>query len=218
MHRISKKELAILDRIEVWYIRDLVEVVPYNCENKQPAVKAFVYVFDPAKVEKNPSQFSANPPKERYMDILLEGATKFGLENTFIENNLSSVEFVARKELKDLRVFDPPEEALPEWTVGEMQEKDRANEDIVFLALKTKVIRFDLNGVTEHTPILKRDRGTQWAHLIASKYMYDPKFGVPAKVEDMTDDHHRYVEDMVLDSLIIGEVNNRWIVVASLKI
>eukprot|EP00090_Calanus_glacialis_P006347 TRINITY_DN14957_c0_g1_i1.p1 TRINITY_DN14957_c0_g1~~TRINITY_DN14957_c0_g1_i1.p1 ORF type:complete len:288 (+),score=82.83 TRINITY_DN14957_c0_g1_i1:23-865(+) len=218
VHRISKKELAILDKIEVWYIRDLVEVVPYYGENKQPAVKAFVYVFDPAKVEKNPSQFAANPPKERYMDILLEGAKYFGLENTFIENNLSSVEFVARKELKDLRVFDPPEEALPEWTVGEMQEKDRANEDIVFLALKTKVIRFDLNGVTEHTPILKRDRGTQWAHLIASKYMYDPKFGVPAKVEDMTDDHHRYVEDMVLDSLIIGEVNNRWIVVASLKI
>ena len=48
--------------------------------------------------------------------------------------------------------------------------------------------------------------------------MYDPKFGVPAKVDDMTDDHHRYVEDMVLDSLIIGEVNNRWTVVASLKI
>ena len=58
VHRISKKELAILDRIEVWYIRDLVEVVPYYGENKQPAVKAFVYVFDPAKVEKNPSQFA----------------------------------------------------------------------------------------------------------------------------------------------------------------
>ena len=73
VHRISKKELGILDMIEVWYIRDLVEVVPYYGENKQPAVKAFVYVFDPAKVEKNPSQFAANPPKERYMDILLEG-------------------------------------------------------------------------------------------------------------------------------------------------
>ena len=72
----------------------------------------------------------------------------------------------------------------------------------MFVALKTKVIRFDLTGVTEHTHILKRDRGTQWAHLIASKYIYDPK----------------YVEDMVLDSFIIGDVNDRWTVVASLKI
>ena len=95
---------------------------------------------------------------------------------------------------------------------------EKENEDIVFVALKTKVIRFDLTGVTEHTHILKRDRGTQWAHLIASKYMYDPKFGVPAKVEDITDEHHRYVEDMVLDSFIIGEVKDRWTVVASLKI
>ena len=75
-----------------------------------------------------------------------------------------------------------------------------------------------MTGVTEHMNILKRDRGTRWAHLIAGKYIYDPMFGVPARVEDMTDDHHRYVEDMVLESLIIGEVNKSWTVVASLKI
>eukprot|EP00091_Calanus_sinicus_P001464 TRINITY_DN11455_c0_g1_i1.p1 TRINITY_DN11455_c0_g1~~TRINITY_DN11455_c0_g1_i1.p1 ORF type:complete len:140 (+),score=30.70 TRINITY_DN11455_c0_g1_i1:137-556(+) len=73
VHQISMKELAILDKIEVWYIRDLVDVVPYNGDNQQPAIKAFVYVFDPAKVKNNPSEFAANPPKERYMDILLEG-------------------------------------------------------------------------------------------------------------------------------------------------
>ena len=48
--------------------------------------------------------------------------------------------------------------------------------------------------------------------------MYDPKFGVPNKVVDMSDEHFSYVENMVLDSLIIEEVNNRWSVVAFLKI
>ena len=219
LHKISLEDLAILDKIEVWYIRDLVEVVPYHGEDKEPAVKAFVYVFDPAKVEKNPDQYAPNPPKERYMDILLEGARYFGLKKDFIEKNLVNVEFVARKELSKLRVFALPEESLPEWTVEEMQKKDRENEDVVFVALKTKVVRFDLTGVSSgHTHILKRDRGTRWAHLIASKYMYDPKFGVPNKVVDMSDEHFSYVEDMVLDSLIIGEVNNKWSVVAFLKI
>ena len=54
------------------------------------------------------------------MDILLEGAKYFGLEKTFIDNNLENVDFVARKKLNDLRVFDPQEGSLPEWTVEEM--------------------------------------------------------------------------------------------------
>jgi len=217
LHRISREELDMLDRIEVWYIRDLVDVVPYNGDIKLPAVKAFVYVFDPKSVENNPEQFAENPPKERYLEILLEGAKYFGLDRTFIENNLENVKFVPRKPLSELRIFKLPEDSLPTWTFEEMKEKDEENVEIVYVALKNKIVRFDLTGVIEHTHILKRDRGTRWAHEIASKYMYDPMFGVPRLVGDMTDEHHRYVEDMVLDSLIIGEVNKRWTVVAELK-
>merc|ERR1711936_945134 len=218
VHRITSKELEVLDRIEAWYIRELVDVVPYQGNKMLPTVKANVYVFDPKKVEINPEQYAENPPEERYLEILMEGAKHFGLDKTFVKNNLENVKFVPRKCLSELRIFELPDHPLPSSSFQKMQEKDKENVDIVFLALKNKILRFDLTGVrSAHTFILKRDRGTRWGYEIASKYMYDPQFGVPAHVQDMTDDHYKYLEDMVLDSLIIGEVNTSWTVVALLE-
>jgi gamma-glutamylcyclotransferase (GGCT)/AIG2-like uncharacterized protein YtfP len=70
VHRITRHELEMLDKIEGWYVKDLVEVVPYRFEQKLPSIKTFVYVFDQIMVEKYPENFAENPPKARYMEIL----------------------------------------------------------------------------------------------------------------------------------------------------
>jgi len=219
LHRITSKELAVLDKIEVMYIRELVEVVPYVGDEEYTPVQAYVYIFDPAKVVQNPDRFTDNPPAERYMDILKEGAKYFGLKKEFIEKKLENVQIIPRKSLQELRVFKVPNEELPEWTLKEMKDKDKEDIDVVYVGLQKKILRLNLKDLpnNSHTQILKRDRGTLWAYEIASKFMYDPKFGVPQTVEDMTDDHHRYVEDLILDSFISGELNNRWRIVALLK-
>ena len=71
VHRITRKELEVLDRIEVWYIMELVEIVPYHGNNMLPTDKAYVYVFDPEKVKINPEQYTENPPKSK-LQILME--------------------------------------------------------------------------------------------------------------------------------------------------
>jgi gamma-glutamylcyclotransferase (GGCT)/AIG2-like uncharacterized protein YtfP len=77
VHRITRQELDMLDKIEVWYIKDLVKVVPYDHEKKQPAVNAFVYVFDPNMIEKYPEKFAGTPSKSQIYGNITRGGKPF---------------------------------------------------------------------------------------------------------------------------------------------
>jgi len=216
VHRITKNELAILDKIEVWYERDLVEVTPYQGDELEKPVNAYVYVFIRDEVKANPDRFAPNPPQERYRDILLEGAQFHGVKQSFVESKIQNIKYVPRKSIETLRVFQVPSSSLPTWTLEIMSEKDKEDKNMIYVALKNKIIRFDLTNLTDHTQILKRDRGTHWSFLVGSKYIYDPKYGVPASPKEMKDEHYKVVEDLILDSIIIGEISNRWEMVAFL--
>ena len=156
-----------------------------NCEQKLPTVKAFVYAFDPIMVEKYPEKFAENPPKARYMEILQEGANYFSLDRRFVEIIHLNIEIIPRKPLNELKRLKLPEGSLPAWNFQMMQENDKENKEIIFLALNNKIVRFDLNGITENIHFIRKDRGTHFAFQIASKYWYEPKYGVSKQVEDM---------------------------------
>jgi hypothetical protein len=152
------------------------------------------------------------------MEILQEGANHFRLDSTFVETKLFNIEIIARKPLNELKTIKLPEGPLPAWTFEMMQEKDEGSKEIIFLALNNKILRFDLNNITENTThFIRQNRGTHFGFQIASKYWYEPKYGVPKQVEDMQEEVHRYVEDMVVESVLIGEVSRRWTIVAILK-
>ena len=119
--------------------------------------------------------------------------------------------------MNELKTLKLPEGSLPAWNFQMMQENDKENKEIIFLALNNKIVRFDLNGITENTHFKGKDRGTNFAFQIASKYWYEPKYGVPKQVEDMQEELQCYVEDMVVESVLIGEVSKRWTIVATLK-
>ena len=119
------------------------------------------------------------------MEILQEGANYFSLDGTFVETKL---EIIPRKPLNKIKILNLPEGSSPEWNFQMMQENDKENKEIIFLALNNKIVRFDLNGITENTHFIRKDRGTNFAFQIASKYWYEPKYGVPKQVEDMEEE------------------------------
>ena len=222
LHRISSKELAELDIIEFWYVKEKVQVLPYQGAwdaSETLSVEANVYVFDPEALSADPDKFSENPPSERYLDILKEGAKQFGLDPAFVERYLTNSKCVPRKQVTELRCFSIPscDLPLPTWSFEQVKAKDKEDEDIIFLALNKKVLRFDLRLPVKYTKVVRLNRGKQWAFQIVSKFRYDPRFGVPATYEDMTEEHRLYVEDTVLDSYLVGELNKRWSIVALLR-
>jgi len=225
LHRITKEELVKLDKIETWYVRDKVDVCTYNGDKSTDAeaATAYVYVFNPELVAKDPELFNEHPPKERYMDILKEGAREYGVDRDYISNALDAVFFEPRKLKADMKSFKELSKKgtddialLPIWTMEEMKKKDGEDPDIVYTALNRNILRLDISEPCAHRGILQTSRGTQLAYMIAGKWIYDPMFGVPGDYEDMSEDQCCAVEDWFIEFFLVGDMENSWSLVAQL--
>ena len=91
LHRITKEESNILDAIEILYTKETVEVSPYHQEGDKDTVQAVVYVFDEEQIARDPEKMSHHPPGARYMEILQEGAAKFGLDQEYVRTQLGTL-------------------------------------------------------------------------------------------------------------------------------
>eukprot|EP00090_Calanus_glacialis_P006348 TRINITY_DN14957_c2_g1_i1.p1 TRINITY_DN14957_c2_g1~~TRINITY_DN14957_c2_g1_i1.p1 ORF type:complete len:279 (+),score=63.49 TRINITY_DN14957_c2_g1_i1:113-838(+) len=225
LHRITKEELIKLDKIETWYVREKVEVCSYGGDMSKDtqSTLAYVYVFNPELVAKDPELFKEHPPKERYIEILKEGAIEYGVDNNYISKTLETVYYEPRKSKTDLKSFkqlikngSQDTQILPSWTMEELREKDKENSDNVFIALNKNVLRLDISEPCAHREILQTSRGTQLAFIIAGKWIYDPMFGVPANFEEMSEDQCRAVEDWFIEFFLVGDMENSWSLVAKL--
>ena len=99
LHRLPKLQMETLDKIESLYAigKDVtIQLYQENGLNDESShkyandykdeefasnlVRGKVYILNEDIVSKNPNQFTTNPPSERYIDILKEGAKHFGIE------------------------------------------------------------------------------------------------------------------------------------------
>jgi len=225
LHRITAEELVKLDKIETWYVREKVKVVTYEGEMSKDTedAQAYVYVFNPELVAKDPDLFKEHPPKERYMEILKEGAKEYGVDKDYVSKTLETAKFVPRKPKTEMKAFKLPRKegsdepiVLPNWTMADMKQKDTEDPDRVFIALNQNILQLDISEPCAHRGILQTSRGTQLAFIIAGKWIYDPKFGVPAIYENMTKDQCASVEDWFIEFFIVGDMEERWSIVAQL--
>ena len=223
LHRITKDELVKLDKIETWYIREKVPVTEYHDGDMKNVDKegtlAYVYVFKPDLLAKDPELFAEHPPKQRYLDILKEGAKDYGVDEDYINNVLNATEFVPRKSISELKSFKLLVETdnLPGWSMEEVKAKDSEQEHVVFIAVNQYVVRLDVTEPCAQREILQTSRGSQLSFVIAGKWIYEPLHGVPSSYEDMSEAHRAEVEDWFIEFFLVGDLETKWKVVASLK-
>jgi len=225
LHRVTKEELAKLDKIETWYIRDLVELTCYEGRKEKVTGKVMgsVYVLNPELVNNDPDLFNEYPPKERYMDILKEGATKHGVDEAYINDVLGKTEFDPRKSKKDWKTFkkiakdtNKEYETLPQMNLDDIKKKNNENEDIIFAALNNNVLRLDISEPCTHRGIIQSRDSDQLSYIVAAKWIYDPLYGVPESYEDMGEDQRLAVEDWFIEFFLVGDMVDRWSLVAKL--
>ena len=106
---------------------------------------------------------------------------------------------------------------VPTWTMKQVSEKDKENPDIIYTALNTNILRLDITEPCAQRGILETSRGEQLAYMIAGKWIYDPLYGVPDSYEDMCEDQCLAVEDWFIEFFLVGDMENRWAVVARLQ-
>jgi len=225
LHRVTKEELAKLDKIETWYIRDLVELTCYEGRKEKVTGKVMgsVYVLNPELVNNDPDLFNEYPPKERYMDILKEGAIKHGVDEAYINDVLGKTEFDPRKCKENWETFEKiakdtnkEYETLPQMNLDDIKKKNTENEDIIFAALNNNVLRLDISEPCTHRGIIQSRDCDQLSYIVAAKWIYDPLYGVPESYEDMGEDQRLAVEDWFIEFFLVGDMVDRWSLVAKL--
>ena len=130
--------------------------------SKTDSVAATMYVFNAEFLKNDPELFAENLPSERYLDIIKEGAEQFRLDPVFVERKLRNTKCVPRKEVNELRCFNIPfaDDSAPIWTLDEVTAKDTENDEIVYLGLNEKVLRFDLRLLPqEYGKMVRLNRG-----------------------------------------------------------
>lgn len=109
LHELSDDALELLDAAEAYgygYDRITVDVEVHDNESKHPQViSALTYVGMPDFIDNNCL------PSRRYLNILLDGAMKAGLDKDYVAN----LELQAVHIPKDFPPFSPPEGEYPSF-------------------------------------------------------------------------------------------------------
>ena len=111
LHKCTPEEMAELDRVEVNVPRTKATAKLYD----GTLLLCTIY-SDPAATTTDRSK--DGPPTERYIDIMIEGATKYGVKPAYIEQ-LKKIESIPRKQPSEFITFDTPE-ILPRWPFAQV--------------------------------------------------------------------------------------------------
>ena len=190
VHRISARDVVLLDRIEIGYTRRTVVVSSYDGRS----IVAWVYEMD------RPKPPNSVPPSARYLRILTDGAESFGISADYISSLRAAP--CRPRPLRLQRLVLPPKSMRLRLTREELAKYDGADGKPFLLAVNGKILRYDGES-TDTTPSnivddVKREYGgKEITHLLAL-HCYDPEFPVPSDVLDMCSQHKRAVEDMIM--------------------
>jgi hypothetical protein len=205
LHLVTAKQMEDLDGIERGYIRKTGRAIPYGTGRRQDddesIVEATVYCRPPPGHEQelfSDSDGVSAPPTERYLDLLIAGATLSGVDETYIDTRLRKQPFRPRKTPDQfLSLPDSPS------SDAEYSEIPSSDEEHLYVTLNGKVIRYSF---PPRHPFydLTRDRVQNFGphqELSLSRHLYDVKYGAPAELEEFSREHTAYLEDWLCDAL-----------------
>lgn len=189
LHKVSEKQMEILDKIEGIYTRIPSKAKTYDGE----IINCTIYSDPVGKIDHS----NDRPPTERYIDIMVEGATKHGVKKEYVDW-LRNIEQQPRKKMHEFNVFALPENA-PTMTFEEVQKGDGEDGRPVLTAVNGKVLE-----VKAHSDDPMHNETLKWCkENLAGKHaettmcfmLYDPKFGAHEKIEDIHPEQTCSIED-----------------------
>lgn len=152
-------------------------------------------------------------PQERYIDIMVEGATHYGVDAEYIES-LRQLEKQPRPKLDEFWSMGPVAPHLPVMSLEEAFQLDGEEGQPLAATVNGKVFHI-LNPTLERTGLFRKMRlrlQTPAVEDFVPKTLYDPMYGIPQNREECTRQHAAYLEHIVLNRLgkdgvaVIGSV------------
>jgi hypothetical protein len=199
LHEMTQEDMIKLDGIEVTYDR-----CQATCRLYDDSIVPCTVYMQSQKSGTAKLMVEDKLPGERYIDIIVRGMRAVGVRQEAIENMLAQpVE--PRKKAEDFLKLAVPE-GTPTWTMEQLTAA--AEDDKVVRCINGKVLEYDGPRDVPFFKMLKEQSGTDVTFMTAC-YLYEPSYGDPTCLEEMSAEHRAWVEDLVVGySKAMGAADN----------
>jgi len=180
LHRMSAADMQVLDGYEGNVTRKAAKARLYD----GTLIDCTVYAEDKDKKKQVGEGDVNNPPPERYVEIMIEGATHFKVKPDYIAK-LKALETTPRKPIADMVAFPVPENPRV-FTQAEVE--NGLFEDMPVCHLNGKVLAFVGDKNSQFGKLFAANNQGKEATLMLANAKYDPKYGKVATYEELCDD------------------------------
>ena len=203
IHHVTLSDMEKLDKIEGvtegGYQRETATALLYNGTTRQVTVYA-------ASDELIRNDTINALPQERYLEIMIAGAQHYGVSSEHIEF-LQSHDKIPRPSKEEYLSFGPVV-CDRTMTLEQVFDNNGLGDKPLFISLNGKVIEVtcdrDSKDFKEYHTMFHLMG--QVGELFMSKVLYDPMYGCPECLEDVTPEHAAYCEHALCEILkITGE-------------
>ena len=160
---------------------------------------------------KHTSSCLDQPPLERYLDIMILGCEHFGVSEEYIEF-LRNHESQPRPKPEEFHSFGEPPKGAPTYTLQEVEQCDGRDGWPLLITFCGRVMEcsLDRNSKDWEEFVEIHKQVGHVGELYISKVAYDPKYGVPERLEDFTQEHANYLEDLLIRYMAFTGLPDVW--------
>jgi hypothetical protein len=142
------------------------------------------------------------PPSERYIEIMILGCRHFEVDPKYIEY-LQNVEKVPRPSPESYHSLGSPESKNLVMTLDKVLEHNGLDGKPLYFCINRKVIEVNFEPDSKEFLELRNvfHQMGQVGDLFMSRIAYDPMFGSPERLVDVTPEHAAYLENNLCEYL-----------------
>jgi len=188
LHRLVESEMAMLDKMEASYKK-----VALDCKYGDGKVqKCMVYQMDPTKLLPGPN----NPPGERYIDIITQGAQHYKVNPAFVEW-LKTVKVTPRKKPSEFKKLPAPK-VDQKISKEDLAKHDGSNNSEMWMSVNFKVCKW-VGDLSLPQNVMMYEFCKRWAGkeatIMFARGLYEPRYPIPTTLEAMPEEHRALIED-----------------------
>lgn len=209
VHHLTREAMEKLDKIEQLYERRTATARFYDGSTR----KVTVYV----QGDGHECCMDPGIPKARYIEIMVAGCRHHGVDPEYIEF-LEKQETVPRPSPDEYLSFESAEGCERIITLEEVFKNDGSDGKPLYISMNGKVIEVTYDRDSKEFQEFRHMHQVmgQVGEIFVSKAEFDPLYGIPERLEDVTAEHAAYCEHGMCAYLTMKGDFDKWKVIGKL--
>jgi gamma-glutamylcyclotransferase (GGCT)/AIG2-like uncharacterized protein YtfP len=201
---LSQKDWDVLTSYETGYDYTEVDVWTYGDETKFYRARVFIMDSDRVGNEKLPSD---RLPQERFLRIIASGMRHHGVDEDYIENEVMNCPYIPKRKPEEYLRFPTISDKIKTIPVHKyLKHASKKN----WFAIGDRVFCIPAKSLVEDHPFVTWLKRSYIGHLdvtwTVTRTLYDPDLPKCAFIDDLTEIHHAWCENMMVDYFAQADV------------